>query len=337
MLDTIKMDLSDPYYYQQWKKLIENEGLYIENLDDITETIGIYDEDKLIATGSYFNNVLKYLAIDQEYQGGNVFNKLVSYLISNLASQNIFHVFVFTKTQYQSSFEYLGFKMVAKSRFSTLLETGDYSIDQYISELPKVSGNNISAIVMNANPFTLGHRYLVEEAAKQSDMVYVFVVSQNASLFKTSERVELVKAGTKDLKNIVVITGGDYMVSFVTFPSYFIKSRSDVVTYQTELDAQVFKRIAKSLNITKRFVGEEPYSPTTEIYNQSLKKILAPEIVLEVLKRKEIDDDIISATKVRQAIAEADLETIGKYVPKATFDFIKMNLKDLLRRINNGN
>ncbi len=68
-----------------------------------------------------------------------------------------------------------------------------------------------------------------------------------------------------------------------------------------------------------------------------MKKILAPEIVLEVLKRKEIDDDIISATKVRQAIAEADLETIGKYVPKTTFDFIKMNLKDLLRRINNGN
>jgi len=336
-LDIRTLNLKDPYYYQQWQGLIQSEGLFIENLDDITETLGIYEDDKLVATGSYYENVLKYLAIDPKFQGGNTFNQLVSTLINELANQNIFHIFVFTKPQYQQSFVYLGFQVVAQTEYSTLLETGDYSIEQYIEELPKVSGKNISAIVMNANPFTLGHRYLIEQASKVSDTVYVFVVAQDASLFKTSERMALIKAGTKDLKNVQVVNGGQYMVSFVTFPSYFIKSRSDVAIYQTQLDAQVFKRIAKALKISKRFVGDEPYSPTTEIYNQSMQKILPPEVELEILNRKAIDTDIISATKVRQAISDSNLAAIQKYVPETTFTFIKDNLQTLLRRINDGN
>ncbi|HCD08404.1 [citrate (pro-3S)-lyase] ligase [Companilactobacillus crustorum] len=336
-METTTLNLKDSYYYKQWQSLIQNEGLVIENLDDITETFGIYEDDKLIATGSYFENVLKYLAIDPDYQGGNIFNKLVSTLINELAAQNIFHVFVFTKPQYKKSFSYLGFNLIAETEYSALLETGDYSIDQYIAELPRISGKNISAIVMNANPFTLGHRYLVEQAAQKSDSVYVFVVNQDASLFKTSERLDLIKQGTADLDNVQVVSGGQYMVSFVTFPSYFIKSRSEVATYQTQLDAKVFKRIASALKITKRFVGSEPYSPTTEIYNQSLQKVLPPEVELEILDRKAIDQDIISATKVRQAIQANDLATVQKYVPETTYKFIKDNIKTLIGRIHDGN
>ncbi|CAJ1181607.1 [Citrate [pro-3S]-lyase] ligase [Companilactobacillus crustorum] len=336
-METTTLNLKDSYYYKQWQSLIQNEGLVIENLDDITETFGIYEDDKLIATGSYFENVLKYLAIDPDYQGGNIFNKLVSTLINELAAQNIFHVFVFTKPQYKKSFSYLGFNLIAETEYSALLETGDYSIDQYIAELPRISGKNISAIVMNANPFTLGHRYLVEQAAQKSDSVYVFVVNQDASLFKTSERLDLIKQGTADLDNVQVVSGGQYMVSFVTFPSYFIKSCSEVATYQTQLDAKVFKRIASALKITKRFVGSEPYSPTTEIYNQSLQKVLPPEVELEILDRKAIDQDIISATKVRQAIQANDLATVQKYVPETTYKFIKDNIKTLIGRIHDGN
>ncbi|AYE38845.1 [citrate (pro-3S)-lyase] ligase [Companilactobacillus zhachilii] len=336
-MEITTLDLKDSYYYEQWQVLIEKEGLVIENLDDITETFGIYEDDELIATGSYFENVLKYLAIEPEFQGGAVFNKLVSTLINELATQNIFHVFVFTKPQYKQSFEYLGFQVVAETDVSVLLETGDYSIDQYIADLPKVDGKNISAIVMNANPFTLGHRYLVEQAAKASDYVYLFVVNQDASLFTTKERMDLIEQGTSDLDNVLVVSGGQYMVSFVTFPSYFIKSRADVATYQTQLDARVFKRVAKALHITKRFVGSEPYSPTTEIYNQSLAKVLPPEVSLEILDRKAVQKDIISATKVRSAIQNNDLTKVQKYVPVTTFKFIKNNLPTLLRRIHDGN
>ncbi|WP_166667182.1 [citrate (pro-3S)-lyase] ligase [Companilactobacillus nuruki] len=336
-MDITTLNLKDNYYYQQWQNLVQNEGLVIENLADITETLGIYDGDKLIATGSYFENVLKYLAIDPDYQGGNTFNKIVSTLINELAAQNVFHIFVFTKPKYKKSFEYLGFQIIAETEFSALLETGDYSIGQYIKSLPKVTGQNISAIVMNANPFTLGHRYLVEQASKQSDYVYLFVVNQDASLFTTQERIDLIKQGVADLGNVIVVSGDQYMVSFVTFPAYFIKSRADVAKYQTQLDAKVFKRVASALHINRRFVGNEPYSPTTEIYNRSMKQILPPEISLDILDRKAIDNDIISATKVRKAIQESNLEAVQKYVPETTFKFIKNNLPVLLRRIHNGN
>ena len=59
---------------------------------------------------------------------------------------------------------------------------------------------------------------------KKNDLVYVFVVNTDLSLFKTSERFELVKAGTADLKNVIVVDGGDYMVSYATFPAYFLES-----------------------------------------------------------------------------------------------------------------
>lgn len=53
----------------------------------------------------------------------------------------------------------------------------------------------IGSIVMNCNPFTLGHRYLVEEASRQSDLLYIFVVEEDKSDFPFEDRFNMVKAG----------------------------------------------------------------------------------------------------------------------------------------------
>ncbi|EFA28598.1 ABC transporter, ATP-binding protein, partial [Haemophilus influenzae HK1212] len=37
------------------------------------------------------------------------------------------------------------------------------------------------SIVMNANPFTLGHRYLIEQALQQCDHLHLFIVGEDAS------------------------------------------------------------------------------------------------------------------------------------------------------------
>ncbi len=93
-------------------------------------------------------------------------------------------------------------------------------------KVPNQQYQQIGAVVMNANPFTLGHRYLVEKAAKENDFVYVFVVSANTSLFSADERLQLVREGLSDLDNVVVVAGGDYMVSYATFPAYFCRTMS---------------------------------------------------------------------------------------------------------------
>ncbi len=164
-------------------------------------------------------------------------------------------------------------------------------MNDFLTDIPWVddqSDKQVAGIVMNANPFTRGHRYLVEQAASENDLVYVFVVNTDASLFTTEERFQLVKDGTVDLDNVIVVNGGDYMVSYATFPAYFLASPDQAVTYQTTLDARIFRNvIAPALNITTRYVGSEPLSRTTSIYNDVLTRELPPAVEVKVIDRDQ--------------------------------------------------
>ena len=182
----------------------------------------------------------------------------------------------------------------------------------------------ISAIVVNCNPFTYGHRYLIETAAKESDVVYVIVVSEDRSLFPTKIRVELVKKGTAHLPNVVVFEGGKYVISSATFPTYFMKDYQNLTYAQAKLDVTIFlKYIVPVLGINRRYVGTEPYCPVTAAYNKAMEEILVKNgIELHRIPRKEIGDKAISASTVRQCIRENDFETLKKLVPPTTYEFL---------------
>lgn len=336
-----QLNLKEPHYYKQWAALLTQEG--IEGLPqvpvDVDGCLGIFEDQQLIATGAYQKNVLKYIAVDANYQGGKLFNDIISALINTLTQQGVFHFFVFTKPIYRQSFEFVGFKLLAQTSLAVLLEAGDASLQQFIAQVPRLENQStatISAIVMNANPFTLGHRYLVTQATQKSDFVYVFVVSQDVSLFTTEERFKLVQQGLSDLPNVIVVQSSDYMVSYATFPSYFLPESQDIIEYQTALDAQLFKKIAAQLNIQQRFLGEEPFSKTTALYNQALKATLPPEITVEVIPRLKAATQTISATQVRKAIQNGTIETIHTFVPETTYQFIKQNQAILQARIQKG-
>ena len=70
-------------------------------------------------------------------------------------------------------------------------------------EKTKKEGNKIAAIVMNANPFTLGHLHLVEKASKENDILHLFIVSEDKSIIPFNERKQLIMEGTSHLKNII--------------------------------------------------------------------------------------------------------------------------------------
>ena len=346
MSDALKITtlfLKDKKTRQQWESLLYHHDIFSITDKDVLlldQTFGIYDNQGLIATISIASNVLKYLVIDERYrENRKLFNMLVSHAINVLASQGVFHVLVFTKLDYAKSFQYLGFSNIMTTEYGVFLEKGDQSINIFLSQLPLVKGDyTISAIVMNANPFTKGHLYLVEEALKKSDYVYVFVVSANQSLFTSEERYQLVCQGVEHLKRVIVCQGGEYMVSLATFPSYFLKNQEEVISYQTQLDALLFKEyIAKTLHITKRFLGEEPLSDITKRYNNALLTYLPPEIEVEIIPRKAIDHhQVISATKVRECIRFGDLELIRQLVPITTYRFISEHLTELQKRLDNN-
>ncbi len=204
-------------------------------------------------------------------------------------------------------------------------------IEQYTADIrkdnPLPSADTVcGGIVMNCNPFTKGHRYLIEHAAKQVDRLYVFVVEEDKSFFKFNDRLEMVKQGTADLENVVVVPSGKFMISALTFPEYFMKDYVKEKNFDVTMDLEIFcKYIASPLNIKKRFAGEEPFDPVTSNYNENMRKIL-PLYGMEFceIPRLSIDDEhVINATEVRRLLKEGNFNVIKEYVPETTLQILK--------------
>ena len=117
---------------------------------------------------------------------------------------------------------------------------------------------------------------------------------------------------------------GPYIISRATFPTYFLKKDTDKLKVYTELDAKIFaKRIAKDLNIKKRYFGTEPIDKVTEKYNEMMKKILFEYgVESEFIERKKINNEYISASKLREGI-ETDFESIKKYLSQDVYEYLK--------------
>ena len=179
-------------------------------------------------------------------------------------------------------------------------------------------------VVMNCNPFTLGHRYLIEQAAKQVERLYVMVVREDCSLFAYTERKAMVEQGVADIENVSVIDGSDYAISRATFPTYFLKRLDDAADTQMLLDLDLFRRhIAPALGATVRFVGTEPTDQLTRRYNQLMHEALKD---VRETDRLEKDGNAVSASRVRKAMEEGDMNTIRQLVPPTTLPYIIAHL-----------
>lgn len=177
---------------------------------------------------------------------------------------------------------------------------------------------------MNCNPFTLGHRYLIEQAAKQVERLYVMVVREDCSLFAYTERKAMVEQGVADIENVSVIDGSDYAISRATFPTYFLKRLDDAADTQMLLDLDLFRRhIAPALGATVRFVGTEPTDQLTRRYNQLMHEALKD---VRETDRLEKDGYAVSASRVRKAMEEGDMNTIRQLVPPTTLPYIIAHL-----------
>lgn len=194
------------------------------------------------------------------------------------------------------------------------------STHQHLNTTPPRGG----VVVMNCNPFTLGHRYLIEQAAKQVERLYVMVVREDCSLFAYTERKAMVEQGVADIENVSVIDGSDYAISRATFPTYFLKRLDDAADTQMLLDLELFRRhIAPALGATVRFVGTEPTDQLTRRYNQLMHEALKD---VRETARLEKDGYAVSASRVRKAMEEGDMNTIRQLVPPTTLPYIIAHL-----------
>ena len=319
-----KVYSSDKHSNSQIEKLLLAEGIRRDrNLD---YTCAVYDEDyNVIATGSCFGNTLRCMAVSHEHQGEGLMNQVVSHLVQHEYERGINHLFLYTKCNSAKFFGDLGFYEIVRIADQVVfMENRRTGFSDYLSELSKTKrdGKNVAALVLNANPFTLGHKFLVEKAAGENDILHVFIVSEDASLVPFDVRKRLVIAGTSHLHNIVYHDTGPYIISGATFPSYFQKDDEAVIESHANLDLEIFVRIAESLGINARYVGEEPKSLVTGIYNRIMSAKL-PEhgIRCVIVPRKMEGGRVISASDVRQAIKDGRLDEIRGLVPESTYEY----------------
>ena len=334
-----QVSLSDKRMLAQVDALLVENGITRDaNLDYICAMVD--EENRVIATGSCFGATLRCFAVSQQHQGEGLLNEVVSHLMEYQMARGYTHLFLYTKIKSAKFFQSLGFYEIARVDGTLVfMENRRNGFPSYLSRLEKTARPGVSgAIVMNANPFTLGHQYLVETAAGRCDTLHLFLLSEDASLVPFGVRKQLVQAGTAHLKNLVLHDSGPYIISNATFPSYFLKDDSAVIQGHAKLDLAIFVRIARALGVTVRFVGEEPTSQVTGLYNEIMAAQL-PENGIDcvILPRKEALGKAISASTVRAALQAGDWQTLSQLVPQTTLDYFRSSeAEPVLRRIRSA-
>lgn len=338
MITEHEIFLTDP---SEKAKVVEFlKGFDLTFTGNIDYTMGLYDDGQLIGTGSLGGRVMRDIAISEKYQKKGLTHRIIRNLQGESYRRGVTGNQIFTKPKNVPVFEHMGFKCVAVAEpYAALLEKGTDTLEDYLGRVRSIlgtgEGKNRGAIVMNCNPFTLGHRSLVEYAHNNCDEVIIFAVQEDRSIFPFSDRFSLIKQGVRDMKGVEVISGGDFIISNATFPTYFIKG-TDELAAQTKLDATIFAtRIAPALNITVRFVGEEPTDKTTLAYNNAMREVFAQNgIELKEIPREQKGNQIVSASSVRRALADDDWETVYRMVPKTTLIYLKSPAgQEVIRKI----
>lgn len=293
-------------------------GLRLAPLDRYVVVTRDEDGDEILAGGGLDGNVIKCVAVSESARSEGLMNILVSRLIAIAREEGRESVKAFTKPENEGLFKSLGFALIASSPNAILMENGRGGLPEYRKYLESLArpGRN-GAIVMNANPFTKGHRYLVEQAASQVDNLYVIVVKEDRSRFPYVERKAMIEAGCAGLDNVVVCEGSDYAISAATFPTYFLKKLDDATDTQIALDLDLFvNHIAKPLGVTVRFAGSEPEDALTRRYNELMAEILPGTSVAVVRQAHQPDPELVKGSALRQARRPIDFVEIPRLEQK---------------------
>lgn len=327
----------------KYEEFLEKAGLRDEGDSDIIAWMED-EERQLVAVGSLAGHVLKQFAVAPEIEGTGAMAQIMTKLIDEAYASGRSRLFLCTKPANADMLSSLGFYSLAATDDAVLMENRRNGLHNFLTSIWQdadtyakdhgidFAGGVCGSVVCNCDPFTLGHRHLIEYAAKNCDFLFVFAVSEPGSMFEPKDRLEMIKAGTSDIENCRVYESKRYLVSRATFPAYFIRDEEHADEVRSEIDIALFsERIAPALRITKRFVGREPYSPVTDAYNRKMKELL-PERGVELIEIPRHEAGLpaaaVSASRVRELLKAGDMEGAAALVPDTTFEIIKRIMKD---------
>lgn len=306
------------------KEFLFEQGLSYD--ESIGESVALREGGKIIAAASLDGETVKCFAAKSSLRGAGLSAKLMTELKKLAFSKGKNRLFLVTKPQNSAIFGELLFASVAEAAGAVFMESPAGGIDRFLEKIRAEAGNpkgKNGAVVLNGNPFTLGHRYLIKTAAAECEHLFVFVLSEEKSLFSAKARLEMARRGTADIKNVSVHKTEGYLVSSATFPSYFLKDNAEAPKVFCGIDIAVFgEKFAPALGITRRFAGTEPLCPVTAQYNEEMKRRLSEYGVSFIeIPRLEIGGGAVSASAVRKFLAESDFASAAALVPETTREF----------------
>ena len=323
-IDIQELPLSVPAIRRQVEDFLGSNGL---RLGEVDLYLAVLSEDgAILAGGGLQRDIIKCLAVSAEARSLGLSVPLISRLISEASERGCANVKVFTKPENRSVFESLGFRLLAEAPKAILMENG-HGLEDYCHYLRGHQAPGV--IVMNANPFTLGHRYLVEQASP----VVVIPVKEDVSRFPYAERFAMIRTGCDNLADVV--EGSDYQISAATFPTYFLKDLSDAAETQMRLDIDLFARhIAPALGAHVRFVGTEPADPLTARYNALMKELL-PAHGVDVVEIPRLTDTEgpVTATRVRALLDKGCFKAASALTPASTWPYLMAYLAERAMRL----
>lgn len=333
---------------EELKVFLEHMGLTYD--EQISHSIVLREGKEIIATASCQKNVIKCVAISEKHQGQNLLAYLITSLNEYFFRMGISHFFGFTKPKNKELFCNMGLYPVAQTANVLLLENDKNGLEKFLDRLKRETqeqqkagaenekGDGIASVVMNCNPFTRGHEYLIREAAQKSKWLHIFILSEEQEFLTTKERYQLVKEGICEITNVILHQTSEYMVSPVVFPTYFIKEKAKAYEMNCELDIRLFgKCIAPELGITDRYVGSEPVCEVTRTYNKCLREQLPwYQIRFHEIPRKTYDNQVISASEVRKKYAVNQLESIRGMLPESTRWYLERKKDERCKRSFSG-
>lgn len=321
------IDLRSPSAYSALEAFLTEHGLKLEC--DIDSAFGVFSEesDELLGCGGAAGSILKCFAISPALRGQNCLGLLITQLVSDRFSRGFDDLFVITRPHNLPLFSACGFYPLAQTEHVLMLENRRDGIARFLAHIPRFSASKkIGAIVANCNPITKGHLALIRHAASQCDSLYLFVVQEDRSYIPFADRYALVQRAVEDIPDLCVCPSGPYMISGLTFPTYFLKEEEDPSVLQSELDIALFARhIAPTLGITIRFAGEEPTDPVTRTYNSVMRRILPQHgIAFCELPRVTHGGIPISASNVRSLVRKNGGQSpeLRALVPPCTADYL---------------
>ena len=341
-LEVNRIPLYIPRRKTEWESFLKAHDL---KPSEAKAVAGLYDPDGKLrgcaslcvcGTGLSIQCVAMDESAGEHGQVGRLIDFLRNIALEESESGIMPDLFLFTKPEYEQLFSSLAFHTVGRAPKAVLLESDRMALKRYVRYLEqhRCPGKN-GVVVMNANPFTKGHLYLLRQAARQVDILYVIPVlddgGNNGKLhYPYGLRRRAIEASANLLPNVTVLEGSRYAISAATFPNYFIKTLTEVTDNQIALDLDIFARhIAPALGVSVRFVGSEPTDVLTARYNELLHSILPakgievveiPRITEGKLDEKSLSDknEVISASRVRGYVQEHHWHQVAAIVPPQT-------------------